>query len=167
MHTITADTPITIALVKRPRDWQQIINARHYHLPMQHLSRITHTSWIAFYMPGWHTQHAHCIQHVAAISAYTIMSRRHYLPAEHDHPRAHHPYIILTIDTMYTLRLPVPSRRWRRMSVQHSTWGALIRTDDLGSLTRIERHIRTAQATGTFDDIHDICIATHHPHADA
>lgn len=166
MHTITADTPITIAIVKRPHDWQRIINTRHYHLPIQHLTRITHTAWIAFYMPGWYTQHAHCIQHVATISAHTIMSRHQYLPDEQHHPRAHQPYIILTIDTIYTLTLPIPSRRWRRVSVQHSTWGALVRADDLGSITRIERHIRTAQVTVTFDDIHDICIPTHVPHAE-
>jgi len=77
----------------------------------------------------------------------TIAPRCAYLPEEHTHPRAHQLYAILTFDVIYTLRMPISSAHWRRISVHNTTWGALTRTYDLGSLNRITQQTKKHTTT--------------------
>jgi hypothetical protein len=147
VHQLTTTSGITIAIVKRQPDWQHLIQTRQYHIPVRYVTRIIHSPWVAFYIPGWHTTHPHCIRHVASMSAMTIAPRCAYLPEEHTHPRAHQLYAILTFDVIYTLRMPISSAHWRRISVHNTTWGALTRTYDLGSLNRITQQTKKHTTT--------------------
>jgi hypothetical protein len=159
VQQISTHTHISIALVKRPQDWQRIEHTRRYHLPIRHVAHILQSPWIALYLPGWHTTHPHCIRHVASISALTIMPRHAYLSDEPLHPRAHQLYAILTLDALYELQVPIVSKRWRRISIHHTTWGALTRTYDLGNLKRIEQRMRSISPslhdTNEFHDLYE------------
>lgn len=142
MQQMNATTGITIGIVKRPQDWQRICHTKQYHMPVRHIPRVMQSPWLAFYMPRWHTTHPYCIRHIASITAMTIAPRRTYLPDESTNPRADQLYAILTFDAIHTLRLPVSSTRWRRISIHHTTWGALMRTYDLGALMRVTRQMQ-------------------------
>jgi hypothetical protein len=142
VHQITTTTNITIAIVKHPHDWQRIISARQYHMPVRHIARVMQSPWIAFYLPGWHATQPHRIRHVARITAMTIAPRRTYLPEEPTHPCADQLYAILAFDAIYTLRAPIYSTRWRRISIHHTTWGVLTRTYDLGALHQVARQLQ-------------------------
>jgi hypothetical protein len=143
MQQITNRTGVTIALIKRPQDWQRLLHTHQYHLPVRHVTRIMQSPWVAFYMPSWHTTHPYCIRHVGHMTAMRITPRHTYLPDESTNLRADDLYAILTFDVMYTLRIPIFSAHWRRISIHHTTWGVLTRSYDLGALTHITRQLHS------------------------
>lgn len=142
MPEIASDTAISVAIVKRARDWQQLITHHHYHMPIRHLTRISQSPWVAFYLPGWHHAHPHSVTHIAHVHAIDIMMRQSYLPNEDKHPHAQALYLILTFHALYQLPTPIISQRWRRISVMHTTWAAFCRADDVSTLCTITRRLQ-------------------------
>jgi hypothetical protein len=156
MHQITTTTGITIAIVKRPQDWQRILHSKQYHLPVRHVTGVMQSPWVAFYFPRWHTMQAHSICHIGSITAMTITPRRTYLPDEHANPRADQLYAVLTFEAIYQLRVPIRSAHWRRVSIHHTTWGAFTRTYDLGALYRVTQQMHDYRHIDDFD-LFDMC----------
>jgi hypothetical protein len=150
VQQITQYTGVTIAIVKRPQDWQRITHMQQYHLPIRYIPHIMQSPWIAWYMPRWHTIQPHSIHYVAHMKAMTITPRQAYLPHEAAHPRANNLYAVLTFDAIYTLRAPIISIRWRRIGIHYTTWGALVRTNDLGALSQVHQRMH-AYAPGIID----------------
>lgn len=147
---IAPDTVITIAIIKHARDWQRLQATHQYHLPIAQLGRISQSPWLAFYMPKWHHEHPHCITHIAQIAALALMTRRDYLPDEHQHPRADNHYVVVTLKALYALDAPLPSQRWRRISIHQTTWAAFHRAHDLSAIRRLTQQLRRITSTHGF-----------------
>ncbi len=156
IEPILPQTPVTVAIVKSPQDWQRITHGKHYHVPLQQCSRIAQSSWIAFYMPHWYTSHPYSIHLVASIQSVAVMQRLHYLPDESTHPHASQLYVVCTLGTMYRLRIPVVSQRWRRISLHQTTFGVLARAYDLGNISHIQRAVRRISPHTSDTDMHDL-----------
>lgn len=158
MHYISNHTGITITIVKCAQDWQRLIHTHQYHVPIQYRPRLIQSSWVALYMPGWYSHNPHSVCYVAHMSNLHIMRRLEYLPDQPHHPHAHHLYAIITCDALYELRIPIVSKRWRRVGIHHTTWGALMRSYDLGALSLITQRMH-AHATSNHDsyDLFDLC----------
>lgn len=133
LESMPDDTATVVAILKRPSDAERLLTEHTYHLPVHQLTRIAGCSLMAWYLPGWHAT-PHRIAYWGVVSRITVMSRQQYLPSQSNHPHAHHQYAIVHCDEIWPMVPALSSRRWRRITVHTTTWGALVRANDLGQL---------------------------------
>jgi len=137
---IPDDTATAVAILKRSSDAQRLLADHTYHLPVHQLPRIAGCSLMAWYLPGWHAT-PHRIAYWGLITQITLMSRQQYLPTQAHHPRAQHAYAIVHCREVVPLIPELISQHWRRITVHTTTWGALLRANDLSQLGQIiSRH---------------------------
>ena len=128
-------TPFLVAIIKRATDWQRLLHAQTYHIPLTQYGKFTHCPGIAWYLPGWHST-PYRVTHWALIEDVRICTRVTYLPDEPCHAQAQAWYAVLRVGALSTLTPPLQSQRWRRIGVYGTTWGALTRAAQLEHLTR-------------------------------
>ena len=138
-----------LALLKRPRDEQRLLDAMTYHLPLAQATHVHGTTEVAFYVGGWHPQSPYCVRYCATIVGAVISTRATYIVDEPDHPRATDRYMVLTVCALTTLDPPIVSERWRRISLHRIDAEALQRTPELGQIQRTAR--RMPRSTETWE----------------
>jgi hypothetical protein len=138
-----------LALLKRPRDEQRLLDAMTYHLPLGQASYVHGTTEIAFYVGGWHPQSPCCVRYHATIVDAVITTRAAYIVDEPNHPRATDRYLVLTVSDLTTCDPLIASERWRRISLHRINTEALHRTPELGQIQRTAR--RMPPSTDTWE----------------
>jgi hypothetical protein len=135
-------TPHTLlALLKRPRDEQRLVDSLTYHIPLAQAKHFHGTQEIAFYVGNWHPLSPHCVRYRATIVDAVICARAVYIVDEPTHPRAAEQYMVLTVCDLTTLDPLIPSQRWRRITLHRINTEVLHRTPELGQIQRIARRM--------------------------
>lgn len=136
MNEITANTRILVVVMTNPRDMAKAREEGWYRIPLARAPRALAAEYLAFYQTAAFGAERWAVRTIAEVYAVGITTRAALLPAEADHPRAADRYYRFSIGPLFALPAPLPSRRLRRLTFIATTYGQLLRANDVADLWR-------------------------------
>ncbi len=128
------DARVLIAVITSPRDMHIVQEQQWYRIPLASAPAQVAADYIAWYQTAAFGEERWSIRYYAAILRYRIMTRRELLPNEATHPRANNRYYCLDLGEIQALPVPIPSARLRRVTFIATTFGQLLRAQDVRDL---------------------------------
>ena len=113
---------VLVAYLPEPQDFAHILNERWYRIPVHFAPKGLYAEYIAFYFGGNFGDQKWAIHYYARNLGHELTTRRALLPDESDHPRANQFYYKIQLGELRSLRDPIVSVRWRRVTFIHTTW---------------------------------------------
>lgn len=113
---------VLVVYVPSPADFEQIRQAGWYRIPQHHAPKGLYAEYFAFYFGQAFAANKWAIHHYARRLGHELVRRSDLLPHQPDHPRAAELYYKVQLDAMMTLKRPITSMRWRRLTFLHTTW---------------------------------------------
>jgi hypothetical protein len=77
--------------------------------------------YLAFYQSGSFGDAGGCIQYIAAVKGYELVTRAELLHDEPEHPRAREEYYKIQVGPLEPLARPIPAGKWRRITFLYTT----------------------------------------------
>jgi hypothetical protein len=113
---------VLVVYVPTPEDFKQIQQAGWYRIPQRHAPKGLYAEYFAFYFGQAFGAKKWAIHHYAKKVGHELVRRSELLPHQPEHPRAAELYYKVQLDTLMTLKRPITSIRWRRLTFLHTTW---------------------------------------------
>lgn len=111
---------------------------RWYRVPISSaekwLARRWPPQWLAFYQTKVFAVEAFAINYYARIRKIRRATRQQLFPEEPRGPKSAKRYFQLLLDPLEKLQRPIPSKRWRRIVFIPTTWGKLVRAEEINDL---------------------------------
>src|SRR5262249_21553433 len=136
MDEITPGARVLVAVVTRPADLARARDEGWYRIPLRHAPRALAAEYLAFYQTAAFGAGRWAVRYLAAVRTVGLATRAALLPAEPDHPRVAERYYRFALGPLHTLRVPLPSRRLRRVTFIPTTYGQLLCAQDVAELWR-------------------------------
>src|SRR5512145_3001093 len=125
---------VLVAVITRPCDLLHARTQAWYRIPLARAPQTLMAEYLAFYLTATFGVERWAVRYIALVRNISIVPRRILLPEESAHPRADERYYRFALGPLWRLTLPVSSRRLRRITFIPTTFGQLIRADDITSL---------------------------------
>jgi hypothetical protein len=113
---------VLVVYVPRPEDFERIRQEGWYRIPQRHAPKTFLATYFAFYFGRHFGEEKWAIHYYARRLGHELVSRRVLLPQEPDHPRADELYYKVQLGPLQSLKRPIPSLRWRRITFIQTTW---------------------------------------------
>jgi hypothetical protein len=136
LSDISNDARVLVAIVNRQRDMAAARDEGWYRIPLARAPRALHAEYLAFYQTAVFGGERWAVRYLAEVRTVGIATRAALLPSEAGHPRAAERYYRFALGPLCALRVPLPSRRLRRIAFIPTTIGQLLRARDLNELWR-------------------------------
>lgn len=138
MNNLDRSTPVLVVVVNNRRDWQHVVEAGWYRIPLKHAPHPVAAEALAFYLTRPFGTEAWQVAWYAPTLRYQLVTRRELLPDEPDHPRADERYYRVALGPVRRLERPVASQRLRRITFIPTTFGQLLTATDVAELWQID-----------------------------
>src|SRR5262245_45571386 len=136
LDDIPLDARVLVAVVTRPCDLAKAREEGWYRIPLARAPRALAAEYLAFYQTAAFGAERWAVRYLAAVRAVGLATRATLLPAEPDHPRMAERYYRFALGPLHMLPAPLPSRRLRRITFIPTTYGQLLRAQDVAELWR-------------------------------
>jgi hypothetical protein len=133
---IPSEAQVLVAVVTRPADLARARDEGWYRIPLRRAPRTLVAEYLSFYQTAAFGAERWAVRYLAAVRAVSLATRAMLLPAEPDHPRTAERYYRFALGPLCVLPAPLPSRRLRRISFIPTTYGQLLRAQDVAELWR-------------------------------
>lgn len=131
MEDDDVDVRVLVVIVPRPRDLVAARDAHWYRVPVARAPRVLAFDQLAFYQTAAFGADRWLVRYRAQVVQVDVVVRRELLPDEPQHPRADARYYRFVLGPLIALPVPVPSRRFRRVTFIPTTLGRLLAARDL------------------------------------
>jgi len=147
------DAAVLVAVMADPRDFVRARDEGWYRIPLARAPRQIAAEYLAFYLTGaFEPAERWAVRWIAGVRGYHLATRRDLIPHEPAHVRAADRYYRVDLGPLEQLPRPIPSRRLRRITFIHTTWGRLMAAEEINDLwvrsPAKERLWRALQAAG-------------------
>jgi hypothetical protein len=133
---IPLDARVLVVVITRPADLARARDEGWYRIPLRRAPRALAAEYLAFYQTAAFGAERWAVRYLAAVRAVGLATRAALLPAELDHPHVAERYYRFALGPLHTLPAPLPSRRQRRITFIPTTYGQLLRAQDVAELWR-------------------------------
>ncbi|HEY47465.1 MAG: hypothetical protein AMJ88_09530 [Anaerolineae bacterium SM23_ 63] len=134
MTEIHPDDLILVAVMTDPRDLEIARVLGWYRIPVASAPKTLRVDWIAFYLTSAFGDEKWSIRYLARVRGHELVRRRELLRDEPDHLRTDEPYFKIQLGPLVQLPMPIPSRRWRRLTFLYTTGGRLLGAHEIKDL---------------------------------
>lgn len=121
---------VLVGVLKNPRDLAILENDLWYRIPLASAPKRPY-DYVAFYQPAAFGQEGKRIAYFGPISRREVVRRIDLLPDETHHPRAHDPYLKITLEHLVTLPHPIRNIIPRRLTFGFTTLKRLLESHEL------------------------------------
>jgi hypothetical protein len=134
MDDIPNDAQVLVVVITQPADLARARDEGWYRIPLRRAPHALAAEYLAFYQTAAFGAERWAVRYLAAVRAVGVATRATLLPAEPAHPRAAERYYRFALGPLHQLPAPLPSRRLRRISFISTTYGQLLRAQDVAEL---------------------------------
>ncbi len=125
---------VLVVVVNNQCDWQRVVDAGWYRIPLKHAPQPIAADYLAFYWTSAFGADRWQVRYYAPVLRYQLVFRRDLLPDEPAHPRAKERYYRIEVGPLQQLAAPLFSRRLRRITFIPTTLERLCTAADLVEL---------------------------------
>jgi len=125
---------VLVAVMTDPRDLEIARLLGWYRIPLRTAPKVIGVDYLAFYQSGSFREAGGCIQYVAAVKGYELVTRAELLQDEPGHPRAREEYYKIQIGPLEPLRQPILAEKWRRITFLYTTGEYLLHARTINDL---------------------------------
>ena len=129
---------VLVAIVNDRRDFAMIRDRNWYRIPVSSarkwLKKRWPPQWIAFYQTKVFGDEAYSVNYFAQVLDVRIVRRAQLFPNQPPHKRDNHRYYQLVLGPLQKRRLPILSRRWRRIVFIPTTWQKFVTAVEINDL---------------------------------
>lgn len=112
---------VLVAVMTDPRDLEIARVLGWYRIPLRTAPKVIGVDYLAFYQSASFGAAGGCIQYIAAVKGYELVTRAELLQDEPEHPRASEEYYKIQIGPLEPLKRPIPAGKWRRITFLYTT----------------------------------------------
>lgn len=123
-----------VAVMNDPRDLEIARVLGWYRIPLRSAPKVIAVDYLAFYQTGAFGTQKWCIQYIAPVLGYELLTRADLLKDEPDHPHAQHEYYKIQLGPLETLPQPVIAEKWRRITFFYTLGEHLLQASTITEL---------------------------------
>ncbi len=127
-------TPVLVAVVNNPLDFQRARDEHWYRIPVKRAPRQIAAEYLALYQTAKFGAHGRRINFYAPILRYHVATRAELIPDQPDHPRAGDQYFKLELGDLIPLPDPIGNARQPRITFITTTLERLLNARDVSEL---------------------------------
>jgi hypothetical protein len=125
---------VLVAVLNNKRDFEIARVLGWYRIPFKTAPKTVAVDWLAFYQTARFGDEKWAINYLAPVRGHELTTRSELLRTQPDHPHASEPYYKIQLGPLERLAMPIPSRKWRRLTFLYTTGERLLAATEINDL---------------------------------